>query len=73
MTYCVVCAGSCLFCIISKADWLDSGDAGKADQSRIAAQVVTGVGFLGNNNKEQWIRGLRRERQIQSSVLLVQN
>ena len=47
MTYCVVCAGSCLFCIISKADWLDAGDAGKADQSRIAAQVVTGVGFLG--------------------------
>ncbi|MBA3074959.1 MAG: MgtC/SapB family protein [Anaerolineae bacterium] len=40
-TYAAVAAGSCVFGLIS------SHVSGSADPSRIAAQVVTGVGFLG--------------------------
>lgn len=45
-TYALVSLGSALFTIISKFGFLDS--AGVAlDPSRVAAQIVTGIGFLG--------------------------
>ncbi|HTY42300.1 MAG TPA: MgtC/SapB family protein [Thermoanaerobaculia bacterium] len=48
-THMLVCLGSCLFMIVSA--WGFSGVLGRPavvlDPSRIAAQVVTGVGFLG--------------------------
>lgn len=40
----LICVGSCLFMIISKE--VARSAAGVADPGRIAAQVVTGVGFL---------------------------
>ncbi|MEM4663009.1 MAG: MgtC/SapB family protein [Candidatus Diapherotrites archaeon] len=40
-TYALVCLGSCLFTIASV------GFSGAADPSRVAAGIVTGVGFLG--------------------------
>jgi putative Mg2+ transporter-C (MgtC) family protein len=39
-TFCSICMGSCLFGIVSTA--ISSGDPG-----RIAAQVVSGIGFIG--------------------------
>ncbi len=48
-THAIVCMAACLFMIISKymttADFNESGVSG--DPSRIASQVVTGIGFLG--------------------------
>ena len=41
-THTIVCAGSCLMTLISKY-----GFSGDFDGSRIAAQIVTGIGFLG--------------------------
>jgi putative Mg2+ transporter-C (MgtC) family protein len=50
-THLLVCVGSALFTIISAYgfhDFLTSGDAVvRTDPTRIAAQVVTGIGFLG--------------------------
>ncbi len=50
-THLLVCLGSALFTIISAYgfhDFLTSGDAVvRADPTRIAAQIVTGIGFLG--------------------------
>ncbi len=43
-TFAIICLGSCLFAIISKES-VSGYTAG--DPSRIAAQVVTGIGFLG--------------------------
>lgn len=43
-THAIVALGSCLLMILSKYGFVD---AGVTDQSRIAAQVVTGIGFLG--------------------------
>src|SRR5262249_29680147 len=50
-THMVVCLGAALFTIVSASgftDFLDSGDPRVSfDPSRIAAQIVTGIGFLG--------------------------
>lgn len=43
-THAIVCVGACLFMIISKYGFYDTSNY---DASRIAAQVVTGIGFLG--------------------------
>jgi putative Mg2+ transporter-C (MgtC) family protein len=39
-TYGAICLGACAFCIVSMS-------IPNADASRVAAQVVTGIGFLG--------------------------
>lgn len=44
-THTVVCLGSALMMIVSKYGFLDLGSVG--DPGRIAAQIVTGIGFLG--------------------------
>jgi putative Mg2+ transporter-C (MgtC) family protein len=50
-THILVCVGSALFTIVSAygfRDFLVSGDqVVRADPTRIAAQIVTGIGFLG--------------------------
>ena len=50
-THLLVCLGSALFTIVSAygfQDFLTSGDAVvRTDPTRIAAQIVTGIGFLG--------------------------
>jgi putative Mg2+ transporter-C (MgtC) family protein len=50
-THILVCLGSALFTIVSAygfREFLTSGDAVvRADPTRIAAQIVTGIGFLG--------------------------
>src|SRR3954449_813796 len=50
-THMLVCIGSALFTIVSADGFrevLTSGDQGvRADPTRIAAQIVTGIGFLG--------------------------
>ena len=50
-THMLVCVGSALFTIVSAygfSEFLTSGDPViRADPTRIAAQVVTGIGFLG--------------------------
>ena len=50
-THLLVCVGSALFTIVSAYgfhDFLTSDDqVVQADPTRIAAQVVTGIGFLG--------------------------
>ena len=43
-THAIVALGSCLLMILSKYGF---PDVAQADHSRIAAQVVTGIGFLG--------------------------
>lgn len=43
-THTIVCAGSALMMIVSKYGF---GDSIEADASRVAAQIVAGVGFLG--------------------------
>lgn len=50
-THMLVCIGAALFTIVSAygfSEFLSSGDAViRADPTRIAAQIVTGIGFLG--------------------------
>ena len=50
-THLLVCLGSALFTIVSAygfREFLTSGDqVVRADPTRIAAQIVTGIGFLG--------------------------
>jgi putative Mg2+ transporter-C (MgtC) family protein len=50
-THLLVCVGSALFTIVSAygfSEFLSSGDQViRADPTRIAAQIVTGIGFLG--------------------------
>ena len=43
-THTIVCAGSALIMVVSKYGF---GDSVEADASRVAAQIVAGVGFLG--------------------------
>ena len=55
-THTIVCLGSALIMIVSKY-----GFSGEADASRVAAQIVSGVGFLGAGliaYRQQKIRGL---------------
>ncbi len=42
-THCIVACGSALIMLVSKYGFLDVG----ADGSRVAAQIVSGIGFLG--------------------------
>lgn len=62
-THFLVCVGSALFMIISQhgfADMLGIAEV-KLDPSRIAAQVVSGIGFLGAGTiiiQKQFVRGL---------------
>ncbi|HFV9916135.1 TPA: MgtC/SapB family protein [Salmonella enterica subsp. diarizonae serovar 61:l,v:z35] len=62
-THILIGIGSAMFMIVSKYDFYDVIEHGHIglDPSRIAAQVVTGVGFLGAGNilvQKQTIRGL---------------
>lgn len=41
-TYMMVCLGACMFCVVSAY-----GFGAGADPSRLAAQVATGIGFIG--------------------------
>ena len=43
-THTIVCAGSTLIMVVSKYGF---GDSVEADASRVAAQIVSGIGFLG--------------------------
>ena len=43
-THTIVCAGSALIMVVSKYGF---GDSIEADASRVAAQIVSGIGFLG--------------------------
>ncbi|MCB0329580.1 MAG: MgtC/SapB family protein [Bdellovibrionales bacterium] len=43
-TFSLICIGSCVFSILSREAVMDNQFA---DPSRIAAQIVTGIGFLG--------------------------
>lgn len=45
-THAIVAAGACLFMLISKYGFDDLGD-GRFDGARLAAQVVSGIGFIG--------------------------
>ncbi len=58
-TQILVCLGSCLFTIVSIQSTTLSGNI--ADPGRIAAQIVTGIGFLGAGailRQKELIRGL---------------
>lgn len=61
-THLIVAMGSALMMIVSKYGFSDVlAEAGKADASRIASQIVTGVGFLGAGTifvRKQVISGL---------------
>ncbi len=62
-THFLVCVGSALFMIVSQHGFTDMvGAQGvKLDPSRIAAQVVSGIGFLGAGTiiiQKQFVRGL---------------
>lgn len=62
-THFLVCMGSALFMIVSQHGFTDMmGNEGvKLDPSRIAAQVVSGIGFLGAGTiiiQKQFVRGL---------------
>lgn len=46
-THAIVAMGSALMMVVSKYGFADIAEVGKFDGSRIAAQVVSGVGFLG--------------------------
>ncbi|MBR3840004.1 MAG: MgtC/SapB family protein [Erysipelotrichales bacterium] len=62
-THIIICLGSCLMMIVSKYGFSDLifADGAKYDPARIAAQVVSGIGFLGAGMilvKRQTISGL---------------
>ena len=65
-TYCMVACAAAVFIIISKYGFADLSGAsigtGSADPSRIAAQIVTGVSFLGAGiiyrDKQHSLKGL---------------
>lgn len=57
-THTIVCAGSALIMVVSKYGF---GDSAEADASRVAAQIVSGIGFLGAGiivYRKHEIRGL---------------
>ena len=57
-THTIVCAGSALIMVVSKYGF---GDSVEADASRVAAQIVSGIGFLGAGiivYRKHEIRGL---------------
>ena len=59
-THMLVAVGACLFTLVSAYGFESSSDA-TPDPSRVAAQIVTGIGFLGAGailREGQWVRGL---------------
>lgn len=57
-THVIVAAGACLFMLVSKYGF---GDSGQFDASRIASQVVTGISFIGAGmiiHRQQAVHGL---------------
>jgi putative Mg2+ transporter-C (MgtC) family protein len=56
-TFCLICMGSALFTVISV-----SGFSGSNEPSRVAAQIVTGIGFIGAGviwrQREEAIHGI---------------
>lgn len=46
-TFSTICCGSCLFTVLSISGDGPMHEAAKHDITRIAAQIVTGIGFLG--------------------------
>lgn len=57
-THAVVCAGACIFMLISKYGFTDSANF---DASRIASQVVSGISFIGAGmimHRQQAVHGL---------------
>jgi putative Mg2+ transporter-C (MgtC) family protein len=59
-THMLVAVGACLFTLVS-AFGFETGGATTPDPSRVAAQIVTGIGFLGAGailREGQWVRGL---------------
>ena len=57
-THTIVCVGSALIMVVSKYGF---GDSAEADASRVAAQIVSGIGFLGAGiiiYRKHEIRGL---------------
>ncbi len=65
-THTLVCVGACLCMLVSinmAVDYRMLYDVGSSDPERIAAQVISGVGFLGAgaimaNQRERIVRGL---------------
>ena len=62
-THMLVCVGSCLLMIVSAFGFADAlgGDHVILDPSRVAAQVVSGIGFLGAGSillRGEVVRGL---------------
>ncbi len=60
-THMLVCVGSALFMVVSALMALEYKDLGVVDPSRIAAGVVTGIGFLGAGTLlryDSYIKGL---------------
>jgi putative Mg2+ transporter-C (MgtC) family protein len=60
-TYSLVCIGSTLFMIVSVYGFPVSNELRNTDPARIAAQVVTGIGFLGAGviwKDRGYVRGL---------------
>src|SRR4051794_31849808 len=60
-THLLVCLGSAMFTVVSIYGFLDDPGGANVDPTRIAAQVVTGIGFLGAGAIIQYgtsIRGL---------------
>ena len=59
-THMLVAVGSCLFTLVS-AYGFETSPGATPDPSRVAAQIVTGIGFLGAGailREGQWVRGL---------------
>jgi putative Mg2+ transporter-C (MgtC) family protein len=59
-THMLVAVGACLFTLVS-AYGFEAVGTGETDPSRVAAQIVTGIGFLGAGailREGQWVRGL---------------
>lgn len=60
-THMLVALGACLFTLVSAYGFQAIDGATTPDPSRVAAQIVTGIGFLGAGailREGQWVRGL---------------
>ena len=74
-THIIICLGSCLIMIVSKYGFMDLAviEAIKIDPARLAAQVVSGIGFLGAGMilvKKQTISGLTTAAGLWASACL---
>jgi putative Mg2+ transporter-C (MgtC) family protein len=60
-THMLVAVGACLFTLVSAYGFQGVPGGTAPDPSRVAAQIVTGIGFLGAGailREGQWVRGL---------------